>query len=101
MIGAARSPETIGHAIVVNLLTHGFVGPVYPVNPHATAIHSIPAYPDIASVPQAVDLAVIKHAVVQVADECGRHGCGVCWSSRLDSARSAAKGLIGNGNCSM
>jgi acetate---CoA ligase (ADP-forming) len=77
VIGAARSSETIGHAIVVNLVSHGFVGPVYPVNPHATAIHSIPAYPDIASVPQPVDLAVIvvpKQAVVQVADECGRHG---------------------------
>lgn len=77
VIGAARSPQTIGHAIVANLVRHGFTGPVYPVNPHATAISSIPAYPDIAAVPEPVDLAIIvvpKHAVVPVATECGRRG---------------------------
>ena len=36
VIGAARSPGTIGHQLLRNLLLSGFQGPVYPVNPAAT-----------------------------------------------------------------
>lgn len=77
VIGASRSPRTIGHQIVANLLAHGFTGPVYPVNPAARSIHSVRAYPDIGAVPDPVDLAVIvvpKEEVIAVADACGRRG---------------------------
>jgi acetyl coenzyme A synthetase (ADP forming)-like protein len=54
-------------------LAHGFKGPVYPVNPKAAAIHSIPAYPSISDIPGAVDLAVVvvpKEHVIGVVREC-------------------------------
>ncbi len=73
LIGASRQPNTIGWHILDNLLKHGFQGPIYPVNPHATAIHSVPAYKAIGSVPGPVDLAVIavpKEHVVNVVREC-------------------------------
>ena len=38
VVGASRSPRSIGHALVDNLLRHGFPGPVYPVNPQAQVI---------------------------------------------------------------
>ena len=41
VIGASRSPNTIGNQILSNLVTHGFTGAVYPVNPNAPAIHAI------------------------------------------------------------
>jgi acyl-CoA synthetase (NDP forming) len=59
VIGASRNESSIGWQILDNLLTHGFQGPVYPVNPKATAVHSMRAYPRIGDVPEPVDLAVV------------------------------------------
>jgi len=77
VIGASRTPGTIGYELVHNLLADGYTGAVYPVNPKASAVHSIPAYVSIGAVPRPVDLALIavpKERVVAVAEECGEHG---------------------------
>jgi acetyl coenzyme A synthetase (ADP forming)-like protein len=77
VIGASRTPGTIGYQIVDNLVRHGYQGVVYPINPKARAIHSIPAFPSISAVPEAVDMAVVvvpKEFVLQVVDECGKQG---------------------------
>ena len=73
VIGASRRPDSIGYQILDNLLRFGFRGPVYPVNPHADAIHSVPAYPSVSAIGRPVDLAVItvpKEHVIGVAREC-------------------------------
>jgi acetyl coenzyme A synthetase (ADP forming)-like protein len=73
VIGASRQQHTIGWQILDNLLRQGFQGPVYPVNPKAAAIHSIPAYSSVTDIPGQVDLAVIvvpKEHVTPVAREC-------------------------------
>lgn len=77
VIGASRKAGSIGHTIVSNLLDHGFEGVVYPINPSARSVHSIPAYPTISEVPGDVDMAVIvvpKHLVLDVARDCGEKG---------------------------
>jgi len=77
VIGASRSPHTIGHQVLANLIGHGFTGSVYPVNPHAPSVHSVKAYPSVASIPDLVDLAVIvvpRQHVLNVAEECGQAG---------------------------
>jgi acetyltransferase len=79
VVGASRRPDTIGYQIVDNLLRHGYTGVVYPVNPNAVAIHSIPAYPSVVAIPGEVDLAVIvvpKDRVLSVVEECGAKGIG-------------------------
>ena len=77
VIGASRQPNTIGWMILDNLLRFGFQGPVYPVNPKATAVHSIPAFPSVQAIGRAVDLGIIavpKEHVVQVARDCVEAG---------------------------
>ncbi|HEX9886510.1 MAG TPA: acetate--CoA ligase family protein [Longimicrobiales bacterium] len=77
VIGASRRPGTIGYQILDNLLRHGYQGVVYPVNPRARAIHSIPAFPSVTSIPDEVDLAVVvvpKEIVLEVVEECGEKG---------------------------
>ncbi len=80
VVGASRQPGTIGHMLVANLVRAGFAGPVYPVNPHATSICSIPAVASLSALPGPVDLAVIcvpkqlVHAVAEEAIECGVRG---------------------------
>jgi acetyltransferase len=77
VIGASRNPGTIGYQIVDNLIRHGFQGVVYPVNPKATAIHSVRSYPRVGDIPGTVDLAVVvvpKEGVLEVVEECGEKG---------------------------
>ena len=77
VIGASRQRGTIGGEIFHNLLSYGFKGPIYPVNPAAGVIENVPSYPSIEAIPAPVDLAVIvvpAAKVVGVAAECARKG---------------------------
>jgi len=77
VIGASRTPGTIGWQIIDNLIRHGYQGAVYPVNPEARAVHSIPAWRSVREIPVDVDLAVIvvpRDRVLRVVDECGAKG---------------------------
>jgi acetate---CoA ligase (ADP-forming) len=77
VIGASRTPGTVGYEIVHNLLAEGFTGALYPVNPKATSVHSVPAYARIEDVPVPVDLAIVtvpKERALEVAEACGRSG---------------------------
>jgi succinyl-CoA synthetase alpha subunit/RimJ/RimL family protein N-acetyltransferase len=74
VIGASRTPDTIGHALLRNLLDAGFTGRLYPVNPHVEAVDGVPAYPSVAAIPGPVDLAIVAvpaGVVHQVVVECG------------------------------
>ncbi len=59
VIGASDKPNSVGSALMANLLRAGFSGPIIPVNPRAAAVHGIVAYKDVASLPFTPDLAVI------------------------------------------
>ena len=77
VIGASRRRGTIGGEIFHNLLSFGFKGGVYPVNPSATVIEGVECYPSIETVPGVVDLAVVvvpAAKVVDVAIACARKG---------------------------
>ncbi len=78
VVGASRQPDSIGFAVLDNLLRDGFEGAVYPVNPRAAAIHSLKCYPTISAIPDPVDLGVIvvpRDAVEGVVEDC--LACGV------------------------
>ena len=77
VIGASRDPASIGGQLFANLLGTGFAGPVYPVNPTASVVRSVRAYPSIAEVPEQVDLAFIvtpAKYVIEVVRECASAG---------------------------
>ena len=77
VIGASRTPGTVGNAVLVNICENGFAGTVHPVNPSATSIRGLKCYPSIADVPDHVDLAIIAvpaGAVAGVLAECGEAG---------------------------
>ncbi len=72
VVGASTRPKSVGYEVVANLLRSGFVGPVYPINPKARAVHSVPAYPSLTSVPYDIDLAIItvpRDIVLPVVEE--------------------------------
>jgi acetyltransferase len=77
LIGASSDPGKLSHGILKNLLSYGFQGGVYPVNPKSDSILDLPCYPSIANVPDPVDLAVIilpAPYIAQVIDDCGKRG---------------------------
>ncbi|MEZ4455216.1 MAG: CoA-binding protein, partial [Gemmatimonadales bacterium] len=77
VVGASRTPGTIAHEIVASLVRCGFTGAVYPVNPKASSICAIRAYPTVADIPDPVDQAVIvvpKHLVEDVVAQCADAG---------------------------
>lgn len=77
VIGASRNPRAVGHLIVRNLVRGGFAGPILPVNPNAQAIHGVLAYPSVAELPLAPDLAVVATpaaSVPAIIAELGQRG---------------------------
>ncbi|NPV58948.1 MAG: hypothetical protein HPY75_04705 [Actinobacteria bacterium] len=78
MVGASNVPAKWGSFLLVNLLAGGYPREkVYPVNPRESAIHGLPAYPDIASLPEAPDLAIVTTPAVTVPgilEECAAKG---------------------------
>ncbi len=77
VIGASNTPGSVGYILTRNLIGAQYQGVVYPVNPRARAIQGILAYPNIAAVPDKVDLAIIAvpaKFVLDVVRECGEAG---------------------------
>jgi len=80
IVGASTKPGKVGHDILRNMLSSGFAGDVYPVNPHAEEILGVKCYPSIVDVEGDVDLAVIvvpAPAVLSVLEECGQKKIGM------------------------
>jgi acetyltransferase len=58
LVGATEKHGTVGRTILWNLISSPFGGTIYPINPNRPSVLGIKAYPNIAAVPEQVDLAV-------------------------------------------
>jgi acetate---CoA ligase (ADP-forming) len=77
VVGASRQRGSIGAELFHNLLATGFKGTLYPVNPAATDIDGVAAYPSVLDVPGDIEMAVITvpaAAVLGVAGQCAEKG---------------------------
>jgi acetyltransferase len=80
VIGASSDPAKLSHGVVRNLKKHGYTGAIYPVNPKGGEILGLQVYPDIADVPDPLDLAIIMIRAQWVPDAlraCGERGLKV------------------------
>ncbi|MBV6306449.1 acetate--CoA ligase family protein [Candidimonas humi] len=59
IIGASTDPGRIGGMPIELLTRYGYAGKIYPVNPKYSSAFGLECWPDIESVPQPVDLAVL------------------------------------------
>jgi len=71
VIGASRNPSSIGNIILKNIISGGFKGKIFPVNPNAEKVNDIKSYPSVNSIKNKIDLAVIALPAesVQIAAE--------------------------------
>ena len=68
LIGATEKFGSVGRTILWNLISSPFGGTVYPINPNRPSVLGIKAYPNLAAIPEEVDLAVICTAAHTVPD---------------------------------
>jgi acetyltransferase len=80
VIGASQKEGKVGNVIVKNLLRSGYRGALYPVNPKVDQVLGVKCYPNLASIPGPVEMAVVvvpNQIVPQVMEESGAKGVKV------------------------
>lgn len=74
IVGATRRIGAGSFNIVERLMSHGYAGGIYPINPNTKEILGVPAYPEVADIPVPPDLAVIpvwdRSDVPKLVGEC-------------------------------
>ncbi len=73
VIGASTQKGKVGHDIFANILSGGFTGTLYPVNPKAKSVLSVKCYTTIASIPDPIDLGMIilpPNAALNAVKDC-------------------------------
>ncbi len=77
IVGASERPDSVGYRLLTNMQEAGFGGRLFPVNPNHETILGIKAYPDIDSIKDKLDLAVIAtpaKTVPAIVHQCGESG---------------------------
>jgi acetyltransferase len=77
LVGLTRSTGPLAWNTLEHLLSYGFKGKLYPVNPSANEILGIKCYPSVQEIPDNIDLAVIltpRSVVPKLIKECTEKG---------------------------
>jgi acyl-CoA synthetase (NDP forming) len=69
VVGASARPGSVGEVTLRQLVTSGFEGPVYPVNPGHQSLMGLLAHPNIGDIGEPVDLAVLAVANTRLEEE--------------------------------
>jgi len=80
VVGASRTAGKVGHDVLRNILTSGYGGKVYPVNPQAEEVLGIKCYPSLLNVPENPEMCVVAvpaPVVPSIAEEAGKRGVKV------------------------
>jgi acyl-CoA synthetase (NDP forming) len=77
IVGASAAEGRPGRVVIENLMTNGFAGKIYPVNPRGGEILGHKVYPTIGDIPDAVHMAVCMlpaGATAQAVRDCAAKG---------------------------
>jgi acetyltransferase len=72
VVGASTDPKKAGHIVLKNLVSMGYKGKIFPINPHENSILGFRCYKSILDVPEPVEicaLLVSADLTMQVAKE--------------------------------
>src|SRR6476661_5167368 len=73
VIGATEKPASVGRTVLRNLLEQPFGATIFPINPNRPNVLGIRCYPNISSIGEPVDLAIVvtpAATVPEVLQEC-------------------------------
>ena len=80
IVGASENPNKIGGRPILYLARHGYGGMVYPINPNRSEVQGRKAFPDLLSLPDTPEVAIIAlagDAVVDAVEICAGMGVKV------------------------
>ncbi|MBI3895550.1 MAG: GNAT family N-acetyltransferase [Acidobacteria bacterium] len=66
VIGASTTPGKVGYQVMKNLISGGFSGVVYPVNPNHRAVLGVRSFPGLHEIPEPIELALVCTAAQRV-----------------------------------
>jgi acetyltransferase len=94
LVGATERPGSVGATMLRNLREGGFEGQLYPVNPKYGRIDGMRAWPDVASLPAAPELAIVctpPHTVPGIVKALGELGtrAAIVMSAGVSTGRDA------------
>lgn len=65
VVGASEDRSKLGGRALSFLISHGYAGKIFPVNPSRRDVHGLPAYPSLADIPSEVDVALVAVPAMQ------------------------------------
>lgn len=68
IVGASSREKTVGNGVVKNLVTQGYAGKLFPINPKIDELYGLKVYHDLSEVPEQIDLVVIAIPAQAVPD---------------------------------
>src|SRR4051812_3490269 len=68
VIGATEKTASVGRTVLRNLLDQPSGATIFPINPHRANVLGIRCYPNIASIGERVDLAIVVTPAATVPD---------------------------------
>ncbi len=74
IVGASKNVTKRGYQAIRTLLDEKYEGAIFPVNPKESSILGLKCYPNVASIPEPVDLALIAtpaRTLPMVLEDCG------------------------------
>lgn len=77
IVGASDNPDKIGGRPIHYMQRHGYAGTLYPINPQRAEVQGERAWPSLAALPAAPDLAIVAVAgeqAVRAVDDCAALG---------------------------
>jgi acetyltransferase len=81
LVGASPKSGSVGRAVLDNLRSAGFAGPVFAVNPKYPEIDGVVTYKSLAALSEVPDLVVLATppatipGLIEEAADCGRRSC--------------------------
>jgi len=72
VVGASRREGTLGKMLLDAIINMNYRGKIFPINPKTEQINEIPCFPDISSLPEIPDLAILllpKEMVYNTVEE--------------------------------
>jgi len=77
LYGASDKPDSVGGVVFKNLLTSGFKGPIYAINPKRDEVQGQKAFSSLDEIDGSVDLAVVAtpaRSIPGIVEACGERG---------------------------
>ena len=93
--GVSRESGQAAHAVYRKLRASGYEA--LPVNPNASEVEGVPCYPDLRSIPGAIDGVVVAtrpDVSVEVVRQCAERGVGRVWFHRSFGEGSVSEAAV-------